>query len=181
MTCVSRSVRTSYRGARAVRGEKTVDPVTYLSPAFTLSPPAHYFLRITCPRVLSFHKIKRLFCTGRRDTKNKPGDGVLRRLYEPPAHQSGYISVFWELVEFTFNIRISKVLAALWPRLLTRQSRFVPPDVFRALSQQFLLRCIRTYIQCGTWRTAKPALLKVVLCKKCPSGLIYFHFSHRHL
>lgn len=83
------------------------------------------------------------------------------------------------VVKFTFNIGISKVLAALWPRLLTRQSLFVPPDVFRALSQQFLLRCIRTYIQCGTWSAAKPALLKVP-CKKCPSGLIYFHFSQRH-
>lgn len=41
--------------------------------------------------------------------------------------------------------------------LLARQSLFVPPDVFRALSQQFLLRCVRTYIQCGPWRTAKPA------------------------
>lgn len=94
-------------------------------------------------------------------------------------HQSGYIRVFWELVKFTFNIRISKVLAALWPWLLTRQSLFVPADVFRALSQQFLLRCIRTYIQCGTWRPAKPALLKVEPCKKCPSVLICFHFSQR--
>lgn len=62
------------------------------------------------------------------------------------AHHSGYIRVFWELVKFTFNIRISKVLAALWPRLWTRQSLFVRPDVFRELSQQFLLCCIRTYI-----------------------------------
>lgn len=80
----------------------------------------------------------------------------------------------WELVKFTFNIRISKVLGALWPWLLTRQSLFVPPDVFRALSQQFLLHCIRTYIQCGTWIQAKPARLKVVPCKKYASRLIYF-------
>ncbi len=100
--------------------------------------------------------------------------------YEPSACQSGCIRVFWELVKLTFNIGISKVHAALWPQLLTRQSLFVPPDVFIALSQQFLLRCIRTYIQCGTWRPAKPALLKVALFKKCPSGLIYLYFSHRH-
>lgn len=109
-------------------------------------------------------------------TENKPGSGVVHRC-RAGRSSHGYIRVFWELVKFTFNIRISKVLAALWPWLLTRQSLFVPPDVFRALSQQFLLRCVRTYIQCGTWRTAKPARLKVVPCKKCPYGLIYFHFS----
>lgn len=92
--------------------------------------------------------------------------------------------MFWELVKFTFNIRISKVLAALWPRLLTRQSLFVPPGVFRGLSQQFQLHCIRIYIHCGSWRPAKPALLKVLEWKKKkkdPSGRNYFDCSQRHL
>lgn len=90
----------------------------------------------------------------------------------PSVHQSGYIRVFWELEKFTFNIRIRKPLAALWPGLLARQSLFVPPDVFRALSQQFLLRCFRTYIQRGTWRPAKPAPAKVLLYRKYLGGFI---------
>lgn len=128
------------------------------------------------------HKIKCVFCitcgnTFLKTNQEQSSPPMLGQLQKPLAHQSGYIRVFWELVKFTFNIRISKVLAALWPWLLTRQSLFVPPDVFRALSQQFLLRCIRTYIQCGTWSPAKPAPLKVVACKKYPSGLIYFNIK----
>lgn len=57
---------------------------------------------------------------------------------KPLAHQTGYTRVFRELAKFTFNIRISEVLSALQLWLLTKQSLFVPPDVFRALSQQFL-------------------------------------------
>lgn len=82
--------------------------------------------------------------------------------------------------EVYFTMRISKVLAVLCPWLLTRQSLFVPPDVFRGLSQHFLLRCIRTCIQCGTWRTARPALLKVSFWHKASNWTDHFHVSRKH-
>lgn len=176
VTCLSQTVRTSYRRVRAVRREDRLPSLislllSHFLPCLLIIFSHHFSSSVKVSQ--SKVAILRVRVRDWKQTSSPPKSGWSQ---QPPAHQSGYTRVFWELVEFTFNVRISKVLAALWPRLLTRQSLFVPPDVFRALSQQFLLHCIRTYIQCGTWRAAKPALLRVALWKKLSIWADLFSF-----
>lgn len=153
---------------QGIDGQKTVYRLIYLSFFHTLSPACLLFSLHHFSSSLQFsqNKVAILYSKWEYVTENKPGaDSSLdiRRSQEPSPHQSNYIRVLWELVKFTFNIRIGKLLAALWPWLLTRQSLFVPHDVFRALSQHFVLCYIRTYIQCGIWGPAKTALQKLLI------------------
>lgn len=76
-----------------------------------------------------------------------------------------------ELLKLTFNIG---GLVRCLTCLSTAQSVFVPPDVFRALSQQFLRRNIQCVYGNGTWTPAKPAPLKVVPRKDVKKGSFPF-------